>query len=157
MSLIKIYPLKRGGEASAFAGFFRLPASTGALASSLRGAADAAELFSSNDLPCRASGWSLHQQQWQFRSTIEPSEMCGEEELRTYMGAHKRKRALKGLLDREPQTILNRRRARKALVIFGHVLGTGYSLFSTIQAWRDQVCFPDNSVLHLTCPRARET
>ena len=72
-------------------------------------------------------------------------------------GAHKRKRALKGLLDREPQTILNRRRARKALVIFGHVLGTGYSLFSTIQAWRDQVCFPDNSVLYLTCPRARET
>ena len=62
--------LWRGG-ASAFAGFFRLPASTGALASSLRGAADAAELFSSNDLPCRGSGWSLHQQQWQFRSTIE--------------------------------------------------------------------------------------
>ena len=40
-------------------------------------------------------------------------------------GAHKRKRALKGLLDREPQTILNRRRARKALVIVGHILGTG--------------------------------
>ena len=58
-----IYPLEGEGEASAFAGFFRLPASTGALASSLRGAADAAELFSSNDLPCRGSGWSLHQQQ----------------------------------------------------------------------------------------------
>ena len=77
--------LWRGG-ASAFAGFFRLPASTGALASSLRGAADAAELFSSNDLPCRGSGWSLHQQQWQLRSTIELSKMCGEEELRTYGG-----------------------------------------------------------------------